>query len=75
MSRFFKNVHDYQGARRPRIAKGAQDIDPKRMIIRDYLFSVIQDVFSRYGAVAIDTPIFELKVICGRYWRMKWCTF
>ena len=33
-----------------------------QMVIREQLFSKIQAVFKRHGAVTIDTPVAELKV-------------
>ena len=33
-----------------------------QMVIREHLFSKIQAVFKRHGAVTIDTPVAELKV-------------
>lgn len=33
------------------------------MAIREQVFSTITKVFKKHGAVTIDTPVFELKVI------------
>ena len=33
-----------------------------QMAIREHLFTTIQNIYKRHGAVAIDTPVAELKV-------------
>lgn len=48
--------------------KGTRDIGPEAMSVREAAFSVIQGVFRRHGAVAIDTPVFELRdVLQNKY--------
>jgi histidyl-tRNA synthetase len=48
--------------------KGTKDYGPFEMAIREKVFNIIIDVYKRHGAVAIDTPIFELKeVLTGKY--------
>ncbi|CAK0784455.1 hypothetical protein CVIRNUC_007659 [Coccomyxa viridis] len=47
--------------RKPKIAKGTRDFRPDQMTIRKHVFQVIENVFERHGAKAIDTPVFELK--------------
>lgn len=42
--------------------QGTKDYNDKEMAIREKVFSTITTVFKRHGAVAIDTPVFELKV-------------
>lgn len=44
-------------------AKGTRDIGPVSMSVREAAFSVIKSVFLRHGAVAIDTPVFELREV------------
>lgn len=40
----------------------------KDMVIRDKIFSTIDQVFKRHGGVTIDTPVFELKeILAGKY--------
>lgn len=45
-----------------RILQGTRDFDPFQMAIRERVFSIITSCFKRHGAVAISTPVFELKV-------------
>jgi hypothetical protein len=57
-----------QARRKPKIAKGARDIMPEQMIIRQKAFAAITAVFERHGACTIDTPVFELKeTLTGKY--------
>ena len=54
--------------RRPKIAKGARDFLPDQMTVRKRAFATIEGVFERHGAVAIDTPVFELReTLMGKY--------
>ena len=54
--------------RKPKIAKGARDFAPDQMAIRELAFNKIVSVFKRHGAVAIDTPVFELReTLTGKY--------
>ena len=43
------------------VLQGMRDHNPMQMAIREQLFSKIQAVFKRHGAVTIDTPVAELK--------------
>ena len=47
-----------------------RDHNPMQMVIREQLFSKIQAVFKRHGAVTIDTPVAELKVNTHAHTRM-----
>jgi histidyl-tRNA synthetase len=50
------------------VAKGARDFLPDQMAIREAAFNKITSVFKRHGAVAIDTPVFELReTLMGKY--------
>ena len=42
--------------------KGTRDFLPWEMTIREKVFKTITDCFKKYGAMTIDTPVFELKV-------------
>ena len=54
--------------RKPKVAKGARDFLPDQMAIRQQAFRTISEVFELHGAVAIDTPVFELKeTLTGKY--------
>ncbi|XP_065895010.1 histidine--tRNA ligase, cytoplasmic-like [Dysidea avara] len=48
--------------------KGMRDYTPMQMAIREHLFTTIQNIYKRHGAVAIDTPVAELKeTLTGKY--------
>ena len=48
--------------------KGTRDYGPDDMVIREYVFNTIKNVFKRHGGVEIDTPVFELKdILIGKY--------
>ena len=54
--------------RKPKIAKGTRDFQPAQMAIRAHAFRIIEAAFARHGAVAIDTPVFELReTLMGKY--------
>jgi len=54
--------------RKPKVAKGARDFMPEQMALREAAFQAITAVFQLHGAVAIDTPVFELKeTLTGKY--------
>ena len=44
-------------------AKGTRDLDPGQMAIREKVLDIVIKAFKRHGAEAIDTPVFELKVL------------
>ncbi|GJQ12042.1 hypothetical protein GpartN1_g3833.t1 [Galdieria partita] len=51
-----------------KVPKGARDFLPEQMAIREKAFRIVSKVFDRHGAVAIDTPVFELKeTLTGKY--------
>eukprot|EP00922_Rhytidocystis_sp_ex-Travisia-forbesii_P021683 GHVS01031748.1.p1 GENE.GHVS01031748.1~~GHVS01031748.1.p1 ORF type:complete len:606 (-),score=95.02 GHVS01031748.1:102-1754(-) len=57
-----------QGGRKPKVAKGATDIQPTLAVVRDQVFQALTSVFKRHGGVPIDTPVFELKeTLTGKY--------
>ena len=57
-----------QPRRKPKIAKGARDMLPDQMKIREGVFSKVVSVFKKHGAVSIDTPVFELReTLMGKY--------
>ncbi|KAK9824587.1 hypothetical protein WJX72_011519 [[Myrmecia] bisecta] len=54
--------------RAPKVAKGTRDFLPDQMMIRKRAMDTITQVFSVHGAVAIDTPVFELReTLMGKY--------
>ncbi|CAI5493852.1 unnamed protein product [Closterium sp. Naga37s-1] len=50
------------------IPQGTRDFLPDQMAIRERAFAIIAAVFKRHGAVALDTPVFELReTLMGKY--------
>ncbi|KAG8067212.1 hypothetical protein GUJ93_ZPchr0005g14726 [Zizania palustris] len=48
--------------------QGTRDFGKEQMAIRDRAFSIITGVFKMHGAVALDTPVFELReTLMGKY--------
>uniref|UniRef100_A0A8C5M638 histidine--tRNA ligase n=1 Tax=Leptobrachium leishanense TaxID=445787 RepID=A0A8C5M638_9ANUR len=48
--------------------KGAHDVHPHQMAIREKIFKTVVNCFKRHGAESIDTPVFELKeLLTGKY--------
>jgi len=52
----------------PKVPCGTSDTLPEQMVVRNKAIDIIRNVFESYGAVSIDTPVFELKqTLTGRY--------
>jgi histidyl-tRNA synthetase len=50
------------------LPKGTRDFSPVDMKIREKAFHLIEACFKTHGAVALDTPVFELKeTLMGKY--------
>jgi len=48
--------------------KGTKDYTPEQTKIRENMFETLRTVFRKHGAVAIETPVFELKdTLTGKY--------
>ncbi|GJR03996.1 histidine--tRNA ligase, cytoplasmic [Tanacetum coccineum] len=64
-----KEVVDSNESRRlPKIPKGTRDFAKEQMAVREKAFSIIANVFKRHGAMALDTPVFELReTLTGKY--------
>ncbi|KAH7672126.1 Histidine-tRNA ligase/ATP phosphoribosyltransferase regulatory subunit protein [Dioscorea alata] len=61
-------VESNEVRRLPKIPKGTRDFGKEQMAIRERAFSVIVGVFKKHGAVALDTPVFELReTLMGKY--------
>ncbi|GBG75117.1 hypothetical protein CBR_g19630 [Chara braunii] len=61
-------VESNEARRKPKIPKGTRDFTPGQMAVREKAFGTIVGVFKRHGAVAIDTPVFELReTLMGKY--------
>ncbi|TKY60970.1 Histidine--tRNA ligase [Spatholobus suberectus] len=61
-------VESNEGRRLPKIPKGTRDFAKEQMTIRKKAFSIIEEVFERHGATALDTPVFELReTLMGKY--------
>ena len=53
---------------KPSIPKGTRDFGPKEVQKRQYLFSIIREVFIRFGYQPIETPTLEnLSTLTGKY--------
>ncbi|MDE0467371.1 MAG: histidine--tRNA ligase [Candidatus Poribacteria bacterium] len=53
---------------KPRVPRGMRDILPEQMIRRQYVISVIRDVFEEFGFEPLQTPALELsEVLTGKY--------
>lgn len=51
-----------------KVAKGARDMIPEQMAIKEEAMNIIRSVFKLHGASEIDTPVFERKdVLFGKY--------
>jgi len=54
--------------KKPKVAKGARDMNPMQMSVRNYAMAIIKKSFEAHGTVEIDTPVFELKdTLMGKY--------
>ncbi|XP_021775286.1 histidine--tRNA ligase, cytoplasmic-like [Chenopodium quinoa] len=61
-------VESNESRRLPKIPKGTRDFAKEQMTVREKAFSIITDVFKRHGAMALDTPVFELReTLMGKY--------
>lgn len=53
---------------KPSIPKGTRDFLPSEMVRRNYIFGTIENVFSKYGYLPIETPAMEnLGTLLGKY--------
>ncbi|KAL1211423.1 Histidine--tRNA ligase, cytoplasmic [Cardamine amara subsp. amara] len=61
-------VDSNENRRLPKLPKGTRDFAKEQMAVREKAFSIIQKVFKRHGATALDTPVFELReTLMGKY--------
>ncbi|KAL9274698.1 Histidine--tRNA ligase, cytoplasmic-like protein [Drosera capensis] len=61
-------VESNESRRLPKLPKGTRDFAKEQMAVRERQFSIITNVFKRHGAMALDTPAFELKeTLTGKY--------
>ncbi|KAF5479376.1 hypothetical protein F2P56_000207 [Juglans regia] len=61
-------VESNESRRLPKLPKGTRDFAKEQMTIRKKAFSIIEEVFERHGATALDTPAFELReTLMGKY--------
>uniref|UniRef100_A0A2N9ILZ7 Aminoacyl-transfer RNA synthetases class-II family profile domain-containing protein n=1 Tax=Fagus sylvatica TaxID=28930 RepID=A0A2N9ILZ7_FAGSY len=61
-------VESNESRRLPKLPKGTRDFAKEQMTIRKSAFSIIEEVFERHGATALDTPVFELReTLMGKY--------
>ncbi|WP_111708396.1 histidine--tRNA ligase [Lutibacter citreus] len=55
-------------AQKPSIPKGTRDFSPTEVAKRNYIFSIIKEVFEVYGFQPIETPSFEnSSTLMGKY--------
>ena len=55
-------------AQKPSIPKGTRDFGTAEMVGRNYIFSIVKDVFRKYGYQCIETPSMEnLSTLLGKY--------
>lgn len=48
--------------------QGTRDFAKEQVAVREKAFSIIANVFKRHGAMALDTPVFELReTLTGKY--------
>ncbi|KAK4488942.1 hypothetical protein RD792_004733 [Penstemon davidsonii] len=61
-------VESNESRRLPKLPKGTRDFAKEQMAIREKAFSIIVHVFKRHGAMALDTPAFEMReTLMGKY--------
>ncbi|KAL6968302.1 histidine--tRNA ligase [Sarracenia purpurea var. burkii] len=61
-------VESNESRRLPKIAKGTRDCAKEQAATREKAFSIIERVFKRHGAMALYTPVFELReTLMGKY--------
>lgn len=61
-------VESNEIGRLPKLPKGTRDFAKEQMTVREKAFSLITEVFKRHGAMALDTPVFELReTLMGKY--------
>ncbi|XP_050382065.1 histidine--tRNA ligase, cytoplasmic [Argentina anserina] len=61
-------VESNESRRLPKLPKGTRDFAKEQMTIRKKAFSIIEEVFEKHGATALDTPVFELRdTLMGKY--------
>lgn len=52
----------------PRLPKGMRDFLPDEMLKREYVFSVVREVFHLFGFEPLQTPVLELReTLMGKY--------
>lgn len=53
---------------KPAIPKGTRDFLPQQVVKRNFIFSIVEKVFTRYGYLPIETPAMEsLQTLTGKY--------
>lgn len=52
----------------PLFMQGTRDFAKEQMAVREKAFAIIVEVFKRHGAMALDTPAFEMReTLMGKY--------
>lgn len=53
---------------KPSVPKGTRDFGPQELYKRQYIFSIIKNVFEKYGFQPIETPAMEqMETLTGKY--------
>lgn len=53
---------------KPSVPKGTRDFLPQQMLRRNHIFTIIRDIFERYGYLPLETPAMEnLSTLTGKY--------
>ncbi|OVA07995.1 Aromatic amino acid lyase [Macleaya cordata] len=61
-------VESNEARRLPKLPKGTRDFAKEQMAIREKAFKIIEEVFKMHGAMALDTPVFEMReTLMGKY--------
>ncbi|XP_057811043.1 histidine--tRNA ligase, cytoplasmic [Salvia miltiorrhiza] len=61
-------VETNESRRLPKLPKGTRDFAKEQMAVREKAFTIITEVFKRHGAMALDTPVFEMReTLMGKY--------
>ncbi|KAL7617957.1 hypothetical protein Lser_V15G01071 [Lactuca serriola] len=68
IKRVVESNESNESRRLPKLAKGTRDFAKEQMVVREKAFAIVGNVFKRHGAMALDTPVFELReTLTGKY--------
>ena len=53
---------------KPSLPKGTRDFNPQQVVRRNYIISIIKEIFENFGFRPIETPAMEnLSTLAGKY--------